>query len=243
MNEMTKKDATDARTRLILALDAPDEQSSMSLLDRVDDKVGMAKVGLELFTACGPSIVDKIRRRGLDVFLDLKLHDIPNTVAGAVRSAVSSGASMLTVHTAGGKKMLERAVESSGGEIRILGVTLLTSLAAGDLEPVAIVPNPAEVVLRRASLAAESGCWGIVCSPKEIRAIRSAAGTDIAIVAPGIRPANAEAGDQKRTATPGSAISEGADYLVVGRPIREAADPASAASLIVEEIADALATR
>ncbi|MCP4674888.1 MAG: orotidine-5'-phosphate decarboxylase [Deltaproteobacteria bacterium] len=233
----------DARRRLIFALDVPDLRSGIDILQRVEGQVGVVKIGLELFTACGPSAVEEVMKRGFDVFLDLKLHDIPNTVKGAVRMARSLGVSMLTIHTGGGEQMMSRAAEEAGDGMTLLGVTLLTSLGAEDLEPVAILPKPTEVVQRRAALAAKSGLGGIVCSPKEIKSVRDATSDRVAIVTPGIRPPGAELGDQKRAATPDSAIADGADYLVVGRPIRTANDPAATASSIVDAIAKALTAR
>jgi len=235
--------ASDPKERLILALDVPDLASGRSLLDRVEGRVGLVKVGLELFTACGPPAIEIVKQRGLGVFLDLKLHDIPATVAGAVRSARSFGVSMLTVHTGGGREMLARASDEAGDEICVLGVTLLTSLGAEDLPPTAISGTPEQVVLTRARLAAEVGLGGVVCSPREVIAVRDAVGDGLAIVTPGIRPAGAATQDQKRAATPTTAIGDGADYLVVGRPIRGADDPARAADAIVSEIAAALQNR
>jgi len=240
---MTEVNATEARKRLILALDVPSLAAGEALLDRLEGRVGLVKVGLELYTACGPAAVEAVKRRGLDVFLDLKLHDIPATVAGAVRSARGLGVAMLTVHTAGGAEMLRRAAGEAGDTIRILGVTLLTSLGPEDLPAVSIAGTPGEVVERRAALAAKAGCGGVVCSPKEVRIVRAAVGPKVAIVTPGIRPAGADTGDQKRAATPSSAIADGADYLVVGRPIHGDSDPAAAADSIVEEILRALAAR
>jgi orotidine-5'-phosphate decarboxylase len=233
----------DARSRLILALDVSTLAAATALLDRVEGCVGMIKVGLALFTACGPAAVQEVKKRGFEVFLDLKLHDIPNTVAGAVRSARSLGASMLTLHTSGGSAMLEAAREAALGEVRLLGVTLLTSVGAGDLTTVAIAGTPEEVVWRRARLAAAASLGGVVCSPKEIALARTAIGPRRIIVTPGIRPAGAETGDQKRVATPASAIGAGSDYLVVGRPISAQPDPAEAAVAIVREMAGALGRR
>jgi len=233
----------DPRDRLILALDVPDLESGRTLLDRVEGHVGLVKVGLELFTACGPAAIEIVKERGVGVFLDLKLHDIPATVAGAVRSARSLGVDMLTVHTGGGREMLARAADEAGDRIRVLGVTLLTSLGAEDLAPTAIAGTPEQVVLTRARLAAEAGLGGVVCSPREVTAIRGEVGGGLAIVTPGIRPAGSATQDQKRAATPASAIGDGSDYLVVGRPIRGAEDPASAADTIVAEIAAALGSR
>ncbi|MCK9523460.1 MAG: orotidine-5'-phosphate decarboxylase [Proteobacteria bacterium] len=229
-----------AQQRLIFALDVPDLPSAERLLDQLTGRVGMIKVGLELFTACGPAAVHAVKARGFEVFLDLKLHDIPATVAGAVRAANALGVSMLTVHTGGGSAMLKAATDAADPELRILGVTLLTSLGAPDLPPVCLHGTPAHIVATRAALAAANGVGGIVCSPQEVALVRSAVGPDVAIVTPGIRPAGAEMGDQKRAATPASAIADGADYLVVGRPIKSAPNPAQAASDIVAEIARAL---
>lgn len=233
----------EARGRLILALDVPDIPTGEALLDKVEGRVGLVKVGLELFTACGPPAVKMVLDRGFDVFLDLKLHDIPATVAGAVRSASALGVKMLTVHTGGGLAMLRAAHEAAGDDLMVLGVTLLTSMSEEDLPPVAIVGFPSEVVRKRAVLAAQAGCGGIVCSPMEVKTVREAVGPDIAIITPGIRPEGSAMGDQKRAATPGSAIADGSDYLVVGRPIRGAHDPARAADEIVDQIRKALENR
>jgi orotidine-5'-phosphate decarboxylase len=228
----------EARRRLILALDVPGIGEGEKLLDELEGQVGLVKVGLELFTACGPAAVEAVKRRGFDVFLD-----IPATVAGAVRSARSLGVSMLTVHTGGGPEMLRRAAEEAGDALRILGVTVLTSLSEEDLRAVSVSGSTSEVVTRRAALAASAGCRGIVCSPREVRLVRAAVGPGVAIVTPGIRPAGADAGDQKRAATPSSAIGDGSDYLVVGRPIHGAGDRSAAAAAIVEEIRAALAAK
>jgi orotidine-5'-phosphate decarboxylase len=240
---MSLSDSAHARDRLILALDVPNIESGLTLLNQVKSHVGLIKIGLELFTATGPAAVTEVRKLGFDVFLDLKLHDIPNTVAKAVNSARALGVSMLTVHTGGGKTMLAKAVEAAGNDVKLLGVTLLTSLGAEDLAPAAILPDPGEVVHRRAVLARESGLTGIVCSPMEIENVRQVMGQGGTIVTPGIRPKNSDTGDQKRAATPSSAIEDGADYLVIGRPIHGSNDPAAAAARIVGEIADALKNR
>jgi len=232
-----------ARERIILALDVPAIADGEALLDRLEGRVGLIKVGLELFTACGPAAVEAVLRRGFGVFLDLKLHDIPATVAGAVRSARGLGARMLTIHTGGGTAMLEAAVTNAGPDMKILGVTLLTSMGQEDLAPVCIAGAPSEVVIARAALAARAGCGGLVCSPKEVALVRRTVGPTVSLITPGIRPSGAAAGDQKRAATPGSAIADGADYLVVGRPIRDAEDPSAAADAIAEEIARALEAR
>jgi orotidine-5'-phosphate decarboxylase len=181
-----------------------------------------------------------VQKRGAKVFLDLKLHDIPETVARAVASATSLGAELLTVHTAGGFEMMRRAVEVAKGKPGILGVTVLTSLSEEDLRADGIAGTMREAVVRRAKLAEKAGAAGIVCSPQEVAEVRAASGT-LALVVPGVRPAGAALGDQKRVATPASAIASGADYLVVGRPIRDAQKPAAAFTAIVGEVAAALA--
>ena len=233
-------DLNEARKRLILALDVPGLDEANVLLDKIQGKVGIVKVGLELFTACGPAAVKAVRDRDIDVFLDLKLHDIPATVAGAVRSALALDVAMLTVHTGGSTTMLEYAAKEAGDKLKILGVTLLTSMGEDDLAPVCLTGKPSEIVEARAALAAKCGLGGIVCSPKEVQLVRKAVGPNVSIITPGIRPAGAAMGDQKRAATPASAIGDGSDYLVVGRPIRGADDPAAAADTIVDEIAAAL---
>jgi orotidine-5'-phosphate decarboxylase len=231
------------RKRLILALDVPSLAEGRALLERLAGRVGMVKVGLELFAAEGPAAVRAVRDLGHEVFLDLKLHDIPNTVAGAVRSARLLDARMLTVHAAGGAEMLRRAAAEAGSGLTILGVTVLTSLGPEDLEPASSLGPPLEAVRRRALLAAACGCGGIVCSPREAAAVRAAVGPDVQLVIPGIRPAGGALGDQKRAATPADAIRDGADWLVVGRPISAADDPAASADAIADEIGAALAGR
>ncbi len=230
----------EAKNRLILALDVPSIDEGRALLERLEGRAGLIKVGLELFTREGPRAAEAVMELGYDVFLDLKLHDIPNTVAGAVRSARSLGVKLLTVHTGGGAAMVEAACQNAGESLGILGVTVLTSLGADDLPPVGIQGDPQKVVQMRAELAAASGCHGVVCSPKEIEIVRSATSERLRIVTPGIRPADASMEDQKRAATPRAAILRGSDYLVVGRPISKADDPAAAADAIVDEIQAAL---
>lgn len=240
---MSNSSFEDARKRLIVALDVPTVSSAVNLLRQLEGHVGLAKIGLELFTRGGPDVVEAVKETGVGVFLDLKFHDIPNTVGGAVRSARSLGVDMLTVHVAGGAEMLRRAREEAGDGLTVLGVTLLTSLDKEDLPPVAIEADPASVVLRRARLAAASSLGGIVCSPKEIEKVREIVGNELVIVTPGIRSANAELGDQKRAATPEQAILRGSDYLVIGRPITGADNPKEAAKGIIEDIARGLAKR
>ena len=191
--------------------------------------VGMLKVGLELFAAEGPAAVRAAAALGKPIFLDLKLHDIPATVEGAARSAARSGAALLTVHASGGAEMVRAAVRGAGPGVRVLAVTVLTSLDAAALQAVGLAGTPASAVVRLARLAVEAGAGGLVCSPLEVAAVRAAVGPGPLLVVPGIRPAGAARGDQARVATPAEAVRAGADVLVVGRPLREALDPAGAA--------------
>ncbi len=226
------------RERVIVALDVPDLAGLTKLLDRLDSRPAFYKVGLELFVGEGERAIEAVRSRGGRVFLDLKLHDIPETVARAVASAARNDAELLTVHTSGGFEMLSRAAQAAAGKVKILGVTVLTSLAEDDLRAEGIEQTIPEVVRARARIAARAGIAGLVCSPLEIEAARAAA-PGLFIVVPGIRPAagaGAAKGDQKRVATAGQAIAAGADYLVVGRPIRDAADPAAAFEEVVREV-------
>jgi len=230
-----------ARARLIAALDLPDRRSALAMADRLAGHVGVFKVGLELFVAEGPAFVAEIQGRGCPVFLDLKLHDIPNTVAAAVRSAACLGVGMLTVHAAGGRAMLEAAREAAAAAKApplILGVTALTSLAALDLEAVGVSGTVGWWVERLAALAVEAGLEGLVSSSHEVRELRRAH-PGLALVVPGIRPDGAAPGDQRRAATPGEAMSAGASYLVVGRPLLTAPDPAAAADAIVAAMSEA----
>jgi orotidine-5'-phosphate decarboxylase len=194
---------------------------------------------MELYYAAGNTVVTRLRDRGFDVFLDLKLHDIPNTVAGAVRSVASTGASHLTIHAAGGEKMMRAAVQAASrpDSPQLLAVTVLTSMDASDLNATGVADSPETQVIRLAKLARAAGVNGLVCSPQEVAAVRQAIGSDPLIVVPGIRPADAQAADdQARIATPAQAIAAGASMLVVGRPITQAPDPAKAAAAILAEI-------
>lgn len=233
-----------AQERLIVALDVPTADAALTLASKLADQCQWFKVGLELYIAAGPSIVEELVKRGHSVFLDLKLHDIPNTVASAVRSASSLGASMLTIHTAGGPAMLAAAREAAAGMAtppQLLAVTVLTSMDQAQLNAIGVQDGPKEQVSRLAKLGLDAGIKGFVCSPQEVAALRTLAGADGVLVTPGIRPAGAEKGDQQRVATPTVALEEGASYLVIGRPITQAADPALAAEAILLEIAEALA--
>lgn len=231
-----------ARDRIIVACDVPDLKGLEQLLDRLEGRPSFYKVGLELFVAEGERAIEAVRKRGGRIFLDLKLHDIPETVARAVQSARRIEAELLTVHTSGGYEMLSRAAQAAEGSVKILGVTVLTSLEQDDLRAEGIESTIPEMVRARARIAAKAGIAGLVCSSHEIEAARSAA-PGLLIVVPGIRPAAGQgsaAGDQKRIATPASAIRNGADYLVVGRPLRDAPEPAKAFDALVAEVGAAL---
>jgi len=228
-----------ADERVIVALDVPDMAGLQAFLDRLQGRPRFFKVGLELFVAEGARAVEAVQKRGGKVFLDLKLHDIPETVARAVANATSLGAELLTVHTAGGFEMVRRAADTAKGKPGILGVTVLTSLSEDDLRADGIPSTVRETVVRRAKLAEKAGATGIVCSPQEVADVRAASGK-LVLVVPGVRPAGTALGDQKRVATPASAIAAGADYLVVGRPIRDADDPAAAFTALVAEVQSVL---
>jgi orotidine-5'-phosphate decarboxylase len=198
---------------------------------------------MELFTACGPSVVKSLTEKGSSVFLDLKFHDIPNTVAGAVRSAAGLGVRMLTLHAGGGPAMLSAARESLDGlsnPPQLLAVTVLTSMNASQLQALGIRRTPAKQVELLARVGLKAGIHGFVCSPEEVADLRALTGKEGVLVTPGIRPAGADSGDQKRMATPAAALTKGASYLVVGRPITQAAEPAAAAAAILAEMAEAL---
>lgn len=222
--------------RIILALDVADEAAALAWAERVGGRVGMVKVGLELFVAAGPEMVRKLRRRGVGVFVDLKLHDIPNTVAGAVRAAARCDAQMLTVHAAGGAAMLAAAVAAAPPGLTLLGVTVLTSLDAAALQELNLPGTAAERVVAWARLCQRQGMGGIVCSAQEAAAVRQVCGSGVKLVIPGIRPAGSSTGDQARVATPADAIRAGADYLVLGRAITAAPDPEGALEAVTREI-------
>jgi orotidine-5'-phosphate decarboxylase len=232
-----------ARRRLIVALDVPDASSALDLVDRLEGTCIWFKVGLELFVAAGPSVLEPILARGHSIFLDLKFHDIPNTVAGAVRSASRFGARMMTVHASGGPAMLtaaRRVLDGVENPPELLAVTMLTSMDAGQTAAVGFELSPPDQVNLLARMVLDAGMTGFVCSPQEVAAVRALAGPGATLVVPGIRPAGSDAGDQKRIATPAETLRMGASYLVVGRPITQAADPAAAAAAIVKEMATAL---
>jgi orotidine-5'-phosphate decarboxylase len=240
-----------AKDKLIVALDVDNANQALKLFDSLHDSVGMFKIGMQLFTAAGPDIVRQIVSRGGRVFLDLKYHDIPNTVAMAAIEATRLGVSLFNIHASGGSEMMQRTADAVAEvsdrekltKPKILGVTVLTSIDQETLQQIGINDEPAMVVRRLASLAQASGLDGVVASAQEIGIVReSIAQPDFLIVIPGIRAASGEAHDQRRTMTAGEAIKAGADYLVIGRPILAAADPVRAAQTFVDEIAKAQRT-
>ncbi len=240
-----------AKDRLAVALDFPDTTHAIALVDRLGSTCSWYKVGMELYYAAGDAIVHRLRDRGFNVFLDLKLHDIPNTVAAAVRTVSQTGASLLTIHATGGAAMMSAAAvaAASPGAPRLLAVTVLTSMDANELSGIGITVSPADQVLRLAKLAQNAGISGFVCSSEEVAMLRKKTGPDSLLVVPGIRlagdetsgpPGHAASGDdQRRIATPGKAMADGASLLVVGRPITRAADPVAAAQNILQEIEEA----
>jgi orotidine-5'-phosphate decarboxylase len=224
--------------RLIVALDVPGAAPALALADRLKGLCHRFKVGLELFIAEGPSIVRQLRQNGCSVFLDLKLHDIPNTVAGAVRSVSALGVEFLTVHAAGGPAMLEAAAEAASscpGAPQLLAVTVLTSMDQLQLAAIGIDHSPENQVMRLAETATAAGISGLVASPEEVAALRGRYPT-ATLAIPGIRPSGADVADQKRIATPAPALAAGATYLVIGRPITQAPDPVAATQSILDEI-------
>jgi orotidine-5'-phosphate decarboxylase len=227
---------------IIIALDLPSSSAALSLVDELGDAAGFYKVGSPLFTRAGPSIVRELRARGKRVFLDLKYHDIPNTVAAAVEAAAAMDVQLLTMHACGGTAMM-RAARHAAGEngVRLLGVTILTSFTPVDVEEVwnKQVLSVRDEVARLAALAADAGLHGVVTSPLEAEAMKRRHGTDFLIVTPGIRPESSRAGDQARTSTPAMAVRAGADYLVIGRPVLEASDRALVLDQILTEMGSA----
>ena len=226
--------------KIIIALDVPDTDGALRLIDSLSDHgqpPSLCKIGLELFTAEGPSVVKAIKSRGCKVFLDLKFHDIPNTVAHAIKSAAGLGVTMTTLHAVGGPVMLEAAAKAAvGSELLLLAVTVLTSMDAAQLSSTGISLEPKEQVLRLAGLASDAGIGGVVCSPLEITAIRETFGDKLRIVTPGVRPTWAATGDQKRVMTPAEAVKAGSDWLVIGRPITAATLPKEAYAKVISEL-------
>lgn len=226
--------------KIIVALDYASAQPALDIVARLDPVLCRVKVGKELFTAAGPALVEMLVARGFGVFLDLKFHDIPNTVAGACKAAARLGVWMMNVHASGGRAMMQAAREALAGEAqrpKLIAVTVLTSMAQSDLAAIGMPGSPDEAVLRLARLAQGAGLNGVVCSAQEARALRAACGADFSLVTPGIRLADAQQDDQKRVVTPRAAMDAGADYLVIGRPITQSPDPVAALQRIQREIA------
>jgi orotidine-5'-phosphate decarboxylase len=226
---------------LIVALDTHSEATALTLADQLDPAQCRVKVGKELFTYVGPSVVKALHARGFEVFLDLKFHDIPNTTAQAVQAAADLGVWMVNVHASGGRQMMQTAatrLEQGGYATHLIGVTVLTSMTAEDLLDTGITVAPAEQVKRLARLAYDSGLAGVVCSAQEAKMLRAELGSDFLLVTPGIRPAGSNADDQKRIVTPVDAIISGASHLVIGRPITQASSPTQAVLDILQTIKD-----
>jgi orotidine-5'-phosphate decarboxylase len=226
------------RDRLIVALDEPAPAKALALVSVLADAVSTYKIGLQLYTAGGPAVVQAVAAGGAKIFLDLKLHDIPNTVAKAVAAAAELGVQMLTVHLSGGSAMLKAAVEARPPHLSLLGVTVLTSATDDSLRETGIDSDVPSHVLRLAELGQDSGIDGLITSPREVGMLRERFAQRFLLVTPGVRPTWAAADDQKRFMTPREAIKNGADYLVIGRPITAAEDPRAAVERIVEELAD-----
>ena len=228
--------------KIIIALDYPAAPPALALAERLEPSLCRLKVGKELFTATGPALLEQLMQRGFEIFLDLKFHDIPNTTAQACKAAASLGVWMVNVHALGGRKMLEAArdaIVNSGHSPKLIAVTMLTSMAQEDLADIGIDATPAEMVLRLATLARDSGLDGVVCSAQEAGLLRKHCGEEFCLVTPGIRPAQASLDDQSRVMTPQAALQAGSSYLVIGRPITKAADPLQALLDINKEIAGA----
>ncbi len=226
---------------VIVALDFPNAETAMALAERLDPSLCRVKVGKELFTRSGPQLVRQLVAMGFDVFLDLKYHDIPNTVAGAVAAAADLGVWMVNVHASGGRAMMEAARKAlpEDGKTLLIAVTVLTSMGQEDLAEINVPVSPDEQVVALASLTRDSGLDGVVCSAKETTVLREKLGDDFLLVTPGIRPAGDSVNDQKRVMTPAQAIASGSNYLVIGRPVTQADDPTEKLRAIMAEIASA----
>ena len=233
----SKPGVKNARDRLIVALDVPTAAEAVNLLERLAGEISFFKIGLQLYTAESPEIVRSVQASGANVFLDLKLFDIPNTVAKAVAAAGALGVSMLTIHLAGGRRMIEAAVAACPPELLLLGVTVLTSFDEETLRETGVDAAVADQALRLATLGAEAGIRGLVASPHELGILRSRLGAEMKIVTPGVRPTWSGADDQKRFTTPAEAVQKGADYLVIGRPVTAHQNPREAVRKIINEIA------
>jgi len=227
--------------KIIVALDYHEAKAALDLASRLQSSLCRVKVGKELFTAAGPGVVEQLMKRGFEVFLDLKFHDIPNTTAQACKAAAALGVWMVNVHALGGRRMMEAArdaIAHVSNPPKLIAVTVLTSMAQEDLAGIGITATPAEMVLRLAALAQDSGLDGVVCSAQEAALLRLQCGEDFCLVTPGIRPAEAAADDQSRIMTPRAALQNGSSYLVIGRPVTKAADPLSALQNISREIGE-----
>ena len=227
---------TDAADKIIVALDVPSKKEALALVDQLRGQISFFKVGLQLYTAAGSEVVREIVRQDANVFLDLKLHDIPNTVSSAVAAANELGARMLTAHLSGGRVMLEAAAAAKTPDLLLLGVSVLTSSDETTLREIGVGSSIEQQVERLAALGINAGVDGIVASPHEIKTLRARFGDKVVIVTPGIRPTWAESGDQKRITTPRAALQQGADYLVIGRPITAHKSPREAVQMILQEI-------
>jgi len=230
---------------VIVALDFPDQDTALALVERLDPSLCRLKVGKELFTRAGPPVVEALVGRGFEVFLDLKFHDIPNTVAAACDAAADLGVWMMNLHASGGRRMMETArerLEARSHRPLLIAVTILTSLGETDLAEVGFKGTPAENVRRLAALAAHSGLDGVVCSPLEAAELRAERGEEFLLVTPGVRPASAALNDQKRVMTPADALAAGASHLVIGRPVTAAEDPVAALQAILKSIEDSRKT-
>ena len=233
-----KSAMTSVRDRLIVALDFPTPAKALALVSVLSDSVSIYKIGLQLYTAAGPEIVRAVAATGAKIFLDLKLHDIPNTVAGTVGAAGELGVQMLTIHLSGGRAMLEAAAAAKSPSLLLLGVTVLTSSTQKTLSETGVSSTIESQVLRLGQLGQDCGIGGLITSPQEVRVLRENLGSEITLVTPGVRPAWAGADDQKRFTTPAEALKNGADYFVVGRPITAAAEPRAAVERLLDEMAD-----
>ncbi len=224
---------------VIVALDYPDQASALALVERLDPTLCRLKVGKELFTRAGPPVVEALVKRGYEVFLDLKFHDIPNTVAAACDAAADLGVWMMNLHASGGRRMMEAArerLEKHARRPRLIAVTILTSLGEADLAEIGFTGTPAENVSRLAALADDCGLDGVVCSPREAAALRRERRPEFLLVTPGVRPASASLDDQKRVMTPADALAAGASHLVIGRPVTAAEDPVAALQAILQSL-------
>lgn len=234
------------RDYIIFPLDVPTLKDAAQYVEKLSDAVGMFKVGLELFVEAGPTIIRMIKDNGpAEIFLDLKFHDIPETVRRAMNRAAEMGVRFATVHCGESSRMLESAVAGAGGNVGVLGVTVLTSVSAEDIQDAGFLPefsnDVSALVQKRALMARAAGCAGVVCSGQEVKQVKAACGPGFIAVTPGIRPAwQAGNDDQRRIVTPARAVADGSDYLVIGRPIRDAKDPAGAARKVAEEISGVL---